>query len=60
MSLDDVCRLADIFKSAACASCDDSLLYVKFSIADLILKGVLYRTVKADKSFLLHIVKNIL
>ena len=60
MSFDDICCRADIFKSAARASGDNALLYVKLSVTDLILERILYRAVQADKGFLLYIVKDVL
>ena len=60
MSFDNVGRRADIFKSAARASCDDALLYVELSVADLILERIVHRAVQADKRLLLYIVENVL
>ena len=59
LSADNVCRCADIFKSAARASCDDSLLHIQLSVYDLVLQCVIDRTVQTDKRFLLYIVKNV-
>ena len=59
MSLDDVGCRADIFKTAARASCDDALFYIELSVADLVLKGVVHRAVQAHQRLLLYIVENI-
>ena len=55
----DVCCRADIFESTTGTTSDDSLIHVKFSIADLALKRIIHSTVKANEGFLFYIVKYI-
>ena len=59
MSPDDIRRRADILKSAAGTSGDDPLIYIQFSIYDLILERVLHRAVQAYLGLLLHIVEDV-
>ena len=52
------CR-TDIFKAAAGTSGNNPLLYIEFSIPDLILEGIRYRIIKAHSCLLLYIMENI-
>ena len=59
MTFDDICCRTDIFKTASRTSCDNSLIYIEFSVSDLVLKRILYSSVKTYESFLLYVMKDV-
>ena len=56
----DICCCADIFKSTARASCNDSLIHIKLSVDHFVFQCIRYFTIQADLRFFLNIIQNII
>ena len=59
MAFQDIGCVADVLKSAAGASCDDSLVYQEFSVVYFIFQSKRNFSVKADGCLLLNILQDI-
>ena len=60
MAFQDIGCVADVLKSAAGASCDDSLVYQEFSVVYFIFQSERNFSVEADGCFLLYIVQDVI
>ena len=60
MAFQDIGCVADVLKSAAGASCDDSLVYQEFSVVYFIFQSERNFSVETDGCFLLYIAQDVI
>ena len=55
----DICCRADIFKTAACTACDDSLIHIEFSVPDFVFQCEVYGSAQGHFRTFFYICKDI-